>query len=321
MPTIVACPKCKTRYQLPDGVLGKPIKCKSCGTAFQTKATAPVGAPAVVASDKRIAPASLPAGRQSADKATNELARFGLDGPLNRQPDVFFGVTPLPRQSPDLLGNHASEPGFGEAETFKRTKPAVADEDKSKVHQAEFLTNPALRAETKKNRGSQGGKKQVIAPFYRQIWFIVSLGFPLLLALILLFTFFLPTAGGYLLSGYIVLALLSGLLIGLWNFSNCMNSADDTLELILFFLIPFYAIYFWIKHWSQVWQSTSANLAFSVVVWPASMIMFLLFVLIAGKAPVIPGFSSENDSIFDEVNVTRPIDYFNASSSHSRLNS
>ena len=287
MPAIVACPKCKARYQLPDGVLGKAIKCKSCGTAFQTKATAAVVAPNI-ANEKAVGTASVSAGRQS---TANELARFGIDGPLHRQPDVFAGAAPLPRQAPDFLGNHASEPGFGEVKKTKPAKP-IAVEDKSKAHQAEFLTNPALRLDDNRKRASEGGRKTKVAPFHQQVWFIVSAVFPLLLALILLVTYFSPTFGGYVLAGYFGILCLTGGLIGLWNFINCLKSADNSTEIVLFILVPFYAVFFCVKHWSQVWQSTVANLALSFIVVPATIVMLVLFVLIAGELPNVPGFHS-----------------------------
>ncbi len=312
MPAIVACPKCKARYQLPDGVLGKAIKCKSCGTAFQTKATAAVVAPNI-ANEKAVSPASASAGRQG---VANELARFGIDGPLHRQPDVFAGATPLPRQAPDFLGNHASEPGFGEVGKTKSAKASVV-EDKSKAHQAEFLTNPALRLEDNRKRASEGGKKTKVAPYYQQVWFIVSTVFPLLLALILLVTYFSPTFGGYLLSGYFGILCLTGGLIGLWNLINCLLSADETLEIVLLILVPFYIVYFCVKHWSQVWQSTIANLAVSFIVVPVTVLMVVLYVLIADILPNIPGFHSSDESAGDEIGVTQPIDYLNTPSLNS----
>ena len=38
MPAVITCPKCKTKFKLPDKLIGKAIKCSSCGTAFKTKA-------------------------------------------------------------------------------------------------------------------------------------------------------------------------------------------------------------------------------------------------------------------------------------------
>ena len=38
MPAAIACPKCKKQYNLPDNLLGKPVKCTACQTTFKTPA-------------------------------------------------------------------------------------------------------------------------------------------------------------------------------------------------------------------------------------------------------------------------------------------
>ncbi len=143
MPAVIACPKCKTKYQLPDSLLGKPIKCKSCGAAFQTKA------PATPA--KATAPQpKTPSG--PAQPSASELSRFGLDGPLRRQPDVFAGAAPMPRKGPDMLGNLAADPGFANVGYEKE----VEEESKTPDDLAEILQNPYLAP-------SAGGSKSAKA--------------------------------------------------------------------------------------------------------------------------------------------------------------
>ncbi len=137
MPAVIACPKCKTKFKLPDKLIGKAIKCTSCGTAFQTKAPAAKGPPASELSQPQV--------------STAELAELGLDGPLRRQPDIFAGVTPLSRQAPDLLGNLATDPGFAEADGVRKTaKPTERPPDDL----SEIFQNPYLSPSTA-GKGSQ----------------------------------------------------------------------------------------------------------------------------------------------------------------------
>src|SRR5262249_21073957 len=39
MPEIVKCPKCERQLRVPDNLLGKKVKCPSCGTMFTAGAT------------------------------------------------------------------------------------------------------------------------------------------------------------------------------------------------------------------------------------------------------------------------------------------
>ena len=81
MPLAVACPKCKTRYSLPDQLVGKPVKCKSCSTLFQVNA--PHKAVAQQASPQQ---AMASAAKTPSTLNSAELARLGLDGPSYANP-------------------------------------------------------------------------------------------------------------------------------------------------------------------------------------------------------------------------------------------
>jgi len=44
MPVTVACPSCGVKLNVPDNFLGKKVRCASCSTVFEAKATAPAPA-------------------------------------------------------------------------------------------------------------------------------------------------------------------------------------------------------------------------------------------------------------------------------------
>lgn len=156
MATAVACPKCSTKYSLPDNLLGKPVKCNSCGASFQVKA--PVAAVAAGASPQQRALATQPqgAGRATAKPAASpqqtaltaqqkaqaaELTKMGLDGPIRTKPDIF-GEVPHPRAG-NPLGNHVvQDPGFADIE--------VAHMEEEVVDPSAMFRNPALGPKTKK---------------------------------------------------------------------------------------------------------------------------------------------------------------------------
>lgn len=143
MPAVITCPKCKTKFKLPDKMIGKAIKCSSCGTAFKTKA--PAGK----------SPAAESSQPESSQPSTAELAKLGLDGPLRQQPDVFAGAAPINRKSPDLLGNLAADPGFGEAaavqgEAPRKERPA---DDLSEIFENPYLSPSAGKGGSRKFAG------------------------------------------------------------------------------------------------------------------------------------------------------------------------
>ena len=141
MPAVIACPKCKTKFKLPDKLIGKAIKCTSCGAAFQTKPPA--------AKDPSASPQTRP------QVSSAELAELGLDGPLRRQPDIFAGVAPLPRQAPDLLGNLATDPGFAETGSVqKEAEPTERPpDDLSEIFQNPYLSPSAAGKGSQKFKG------------------------------------------------------------------------------------------------------------------------------------------------------------------------
>lgn len=139
MPATIACPKCQTRYKLPDSALGKPIKCQKCGASFRTQR--PAGQAAVGA-------ASVSAKPQASQQ---ELAKYGIEGPLKRQADIFSAPPP---QRGGALGNFALEdPGFADVELARQE---VRDEEESTDGMQSIIANPYASS---KSRGGKGGRK------------------------------------------------------------------------------------------------------------------------------------------------------------------
>lgn len=106
MPVSISCPKCKTKYSLPDELQGKPVKCKSCGVTFRTKS----------GSKARVA-AGAKAKKDSPHVVSQQdINKFGIAGQLQRPPEIFAATS---NQSPQsvALGNFALEdPGFADVE-------------------------------------------------------------------------------------------------------------------------------------------------------------------------------------------------------------
>ena len=154
MPVKIACPKCQQRYQLPESALGKAIKCKSCGVTFRTKA--PGKSSAQQRSKPAKAAASVGSKARKKQPSRDELAEFGINGPISTQPaDVFGGSAVDPRSIP-RIGNFAAEdPGFSDSAPSKRRESQrnrSADESNADDPLAAVLTNP----HTKKSDGSNG---------------------------------------------------------------------------------------------------------------------------------------------------------------------
>ena len=126
MPVTIACPKCQTKYKLPESSLGKALKCQKCGAGFKTRAPkqapaqsskqaqAPKQAQAQAPKQTQPQPKQPKAATSSADASrqqrAQEMKKLGIDGPLVRQGDIFGPGLP---QGAGQLGNFAAEdPGF-----------------------------------------------------------------------------------------------------------------------------------------------------------------------------------------------------------------
>ena len=99
MPLIVACSHCQTRYNLPEKLHGKKLKCKSCSKPFLASASAKhtTGGPAKQAATR------------TPKVDAQELSNMGIDE-IRQNDDPF--ATPI-QNGPDVLGNHVvADPGF-----------------------------------------------------------------------------------------------------------------------------------------------------------------------------------------------------------------
>ena len=116
MPVTIACPKCQTKYKLPESSLGRALKCQKCGAGFKTKAPGQAGGkPGRQVPGKARPQAKQPQKTASPVDASRrqqaqEMEKLGIDGPLVRQGDIFGPALP---QGAGQLGNFAAEdPGF-----------------------------------------------------------------------------------------------------------------------------------------------------------------------------------------------------------------
>jgi len=190
MPATIACPKCKTKYQLPESALGKAIKCKKCGAAFRTKAPGP--SPQAGATP---AQPSKPAANQPSQQ---EMAQYGIDGPLKRQADIF-ATAPPPQRGPNPLGNFVLEdPGFADIDSARQE---VLEESGTEAGMEAITANPyaspnASGAGRKKNSkadvdlsGYSVARIGMLIVYFSWIFMIVS---PALLFVMGLLLFLVP---------------------------------------------------------------------------------------------------------------------------------
>ncbi|MFK7768646.1 MAG: DUF4328 domain-containing protein [Mariniblastus sp.] len=140
MPVAIACPKCQTKYKLPDSAMGKQLKCKSCGAVFKTKAPAGMNSANTIANT--IEMSDTP--KQAPAPSRKELAELGI-GDLQTTGDVFAGTSLPPGQMG--LGSVVADPGFAD---FDMAREEVEEEKDSGMN--DVLTNPYL---------TPGGGKQL----------------------------------------------------------------------------------------------------------------------------------------------------------------
>ena len=148
MPAVVACPKCKAKYNLPDQLIGKPVQCKACSTRFQ------VGQPRKALPDKSAGTAV--AANPVSPQQRAEMAKLGIDGPFQPRPDLFVGG---PISPADPLANHVVEdPGFATSDTD--LEESESTEQKEQEDFAAVFINPAITAPKKSK-----SKKDPLAQF------------------------------------------------------------------------------------------------------------------------------------------------------------
>ena len=158
MPVSIACPKCKTKYRLPDSALGKPVKWQKCGASFRTSAppqTTGNPAPTRQLSTKKSQPQT--AVSKVLQPSQQEISKMGIQGAIKKQADIFSAPPPPTRSNP--LGNFSIEdPGFADLEVAKQE---VEEEVRSDGMES-ILGNPYASGTEKKSKG--GFKRKSQAP-------------------------------------------------------------------------------------------------------------------------------------------------------------
>lgn len=190
MPVAIACPKCQSRYSLPENALGKPVKCKSCGTVFKTKSPAQQ-APGKPNAPQPTAQAGQPAAKASrSPSASPELAKFGIDGPIGRPADIFAGTSAPPPQMGNPLGNFVlDDPGFADLSIVQEeVEQEKADDD----GMSSILKNPYMSAAKSKARGQQKASSVDVSGYAvaRVGMWMVYIAWGLMLGITVFFTVF-----------------------------------------------------------------------------------------------------------------------------------
>ena len=156
MSVTVACPKCQSRYQVPQSAIGKRVQCKKCSHVFE--ATAVPAKDKSTATKSKVAVGVGSSGVTGSTIATEKWAQFGIEGPLKRPPEIFQpGLAPPPR---DILGNHAADPGFLKVEELaaRRAEEANGEESEAEDELAQIVNNPyANKIQKGKNKATNSG--------------------------------------------------------------------------------------------------------------------------------------------------------------------
>ncbi len=261
MPVVVACPKCKKKYHLPDGLLGKPIKCKACETQFKAPARKPAGAGSGQPPAQN--PAQLAAQQKAqalAQQRALELKRLGVEGSIQRAPDIFAGPGPM-RGTPDPLANHVIEdPGFGDGSDAIVIKVAKA---KPNDPLASMYANPALAPVKKKLTDGLKKKKKKVA-WHGQLWFrMIAIFVPLFVIAIVISQFEWLSESTNGLVSWVLCGILgiAGFCISIWGLKIVYETTPEALQVLLCLFVPGYIIYYIIVHWEPMKPYAFALLA------------------------------------------------------------
>ena len=134
MPVAIACPNCQTKYSIQEALLGRQVKCRECGSVFETQAPK-IATPQQSATTT---PNRITGSSQVGGPSDQELAAAGLTGTIAGSQALFEA---RPTSGMDPLGNHVvQDPGFGQSK-FRAKKEEPTSED---VGYREVLNNQAL---------------------------------------------------------------------------------------------------------------------------------------------------------------------------------
>ena len=268
MPVAVACPKCQKKFNLPEQMLGRPVKCSACGAQFKTPARA------------RVSSAPNPkvmAAHAAAQKKAHELKQMGVEGLIQRAPDVFDGAGPV-NGNIDPLANHLIEdPGFSDV----NFESAARDTSQSENPYATMFENTAVENTKKKATTASKGKKKkrVDLPWYQEPWFLLTAIFtPLfIVAIVINVTEMVSPDVAYWITSVPDWAhSVVGLLGFFWLISLTYEATQSNLQVFLTVLVPFYVFYTLAQHWGlmkSLGYFLIANVFVSILAFVARLTM------------------------------------------------
>lgn len=245
MPTNVACPKCSTKYKIPDKLLGKAVKCQKCGASFRVGGKKPAAAPAGQTSAKSNRPTTK----------SSELAKFGLDGPIRSDDLDIFDSSPASAPPPNALGNHALDPGF--------VPPQPKDEN-AEVDPNELFVNPALAPKKKKKMsidsyqptrerlGDFDGEPFVFKDAIKLPWFLLLMVLGVVALICTVVPYMLGPEYAWITFVGMGICGLASFVVNMWGLVLAYQTTGEVVTLILCLFVPFYFLYFLIVNWSAM---------------------------------------------------------------------
>ncbi len=236
----IACPKCSASYNLPNDLIGKPVKCPKCSTAFK------VGKKIKTKTNPAAPQAAKPQSPEEIAKA-NELKKFGLDGPISKSDAIFdesqSDGTPDPMANP--LGRAGFDPGFS-------SHPPVEEKVDANPKGAMF-ENPALdtkktkataqdpKPKSSKSKGKAGGFELKTA--IKEVWFMLLLGLGLLTLVGVLVPLFTSGLGVMEIVGLSIVGV-AALAVQVWGGLVAYKHSGSVAMLLLCLLVPFFLLFY-----------------------------------------------------------------------------
>ena len=267
MPALVACPKCKKKYKLPDNVLGKGVTCTQCGTQFKT--------PAPTAQRSMVDPRQAAAAQQARTRQAKALNALGVQGSIEKPADLFSNSAGMPGTA-DPLANHViQDPGFGDgADLALRPKEIDKPDDPN----AAMFSNPALVKEKKKKSAkAKKAKKKTPSEWYLQPWFMMlAIFIPLFGASIALILSNIIQSETAAILAYINVGGfgLANVAIGIWGISLVAEDGDD-IQVALCRFVPFYLFFYVIVHWHSMKHFAYASIV-SFILSPLAFVILII---------------------------------------------
>lgn len=278
---IIACPKCKKKYQVTTEMSGKKMKCPACSAQFvlQFKSSATKQPAAKV---EKVPPRTPQSAGKSAGPSQDDFKKLGLDGPLQREAELF-PESNTPTQGQVVLENYAADAGFGYVDPNR----FVVDPG-NQVDENPLLANPALthaqqlaaeiRADNidEEHDKEEEERKQsfmtVIALSVLLCVFTIVLGVLLITGVIprpvtgwMIFTLF----GIFQIAGavYYVMFLVRGF------------ERTPTFEVLLAMFVPMYVVVYLIRFWKDVGYEAMSWIILSAGMFVAALLLVATIII------------------------------------------